>query len=43
VNFKSFFAELKRRIGPVGNRIRQDPCFQPLLTKYAAFTRGSSL
>jgi len=38
-----FFSELKLRIDPVGNPIQQDPCFQPLLTKYVASTRGSSL
>ena len=38
-----FFSELKRRIGPVGNPMRQDSCFEPLLTKYAASTKDSSV
>jgi hypothetical protein len=43
MNRGNFFSELKRRIDPVGNPTQQDPCFQPLLTEYAAFTSGSSL
>ena len=39
----NFFGELKRRTTPLAIPTREDPCFQPLLTKYAASTRGSSL
>jgi hypothetical protein len=38
----NFIGELKRRTTRLAIP-RQDPCFQPLLTKYAASTRGSSL
>ena len=43
MNRGNFFSKLKRRIDPAGNPIRQDPCFQPLLTKYGVSMSGSSL